>query len=163
MNTVFKRDEYNCAICSGGAGRLEAHHIRPWISYPDLRFDVANGITLCDICHRGVKGKEDLFADKFIAWVRSRDPVTLTLEEQILLQPLIVTCANCQRELRRPRHRRKTKRHFCNEKCQREYETTLPYHKVDGVFVNPRPPRKYVKETRKWSDRKIKRKQLNLF
>jgi hypothetical protein len=32
-------------------GRLEAHHILPWRDYPELRYKVNNGITLCHAYH----------------------------------------------------------------------------------------------------------------
>jgi hypothetical protein len=47
---VFERDGYKCQECGAG-GKLAAHHIKPWSSYPDLRFDVDNGKTLCSECH----------------------------------------------------------------------------------------------------------------
>jgi len=54
---VFGRDNYTCQkcgerSCSGGAVFLHPHHIKSFTHYPDLRFEVANGITLCIICHR---------------------------------------------------------------------------------------------------------------
>jgi hypothetical protein len=47
---VYKRDRYQCREC-GGVGPLNAHHIKHWAHYPELRFDVDNGITLCLDCH----------------------------------------------------------------------------------------------------------------
>lgn len=32
-------------------GRLEAHHIYPWKDYPELRYDLTNGIPLCKRHH----------------------------------------------------------------------------------------------------------------
>lgn len=51
---VFRRDNYTCQVCGVRGGRLNAHHIKPWATVPALRHDVANGITLCEPCHRGV-------------------------------------------------------------------------------------------------------------
>lgn len=47
---VFKRDNYTCQIC-GGKGRIEADHIKSWRDYPELRYDLNNGRTLCKSCH----------------------------------------------------------------------------------------------------------------
>lgn len=48
-NEVLHRDKV-CQCC-GLEKRLEAHHINGFEEYPDLRFDVGNGITLCQFCH----------------------------------------------------------------------------------------------------------------
>ena len=49
---VFERDDYTCQECGAMGVRLNADHIKPFALYPDLRFDVANGRTLCVECHR---------------------------------------------------------------------------------------------------------------
>lgn len=49
---VFKRDNYICVFCSyDRGGILEADHIKSWALYPELRFVVENGRTLCHDCH----------------------------------------------------------------------------------------------------------------
>ena len=49
---VKNRDGWKCRIfnhqCSG---RIEAHHILGWRDYPELRYEVNNGITLCHFHH----------------------------------------------------------------------------------------------------------------
>jgi hypothetical protein len=47
---VFKRDNYTCQEC-GQKGYIEAHHIKRWVDYPNLRYDINNGKTLCKSCH----------------------------------------------------------------------------------------------------------------
>lgn len=49
---VFDRDSYTCQICGDTkGGNLNAHHIKPYKNYPELRYEVSNGITLCEQCH----------------------------------------------------------------------------------------------------------------
>ena len=49
---VVERDNV-CQIC-GGEEDLHAHHKKSFSQYPLLRYDVTNGITLCNECHKKV-------------------------------------------------------------------------------------------------------------
>lgn len=54
---VFERDDYTCQDCEQRGGELNAHHIKPFAKYKDLRFEVSNGVTLCIDCHKEVHKK----------------------------------------------------------------------------------------------------------
>lgn len=49
---VFARDNFTCRACGVRGGTLNADHIKPFAFFPELRFDLANGQTLCTPCHR---------------------------------------------------------------------------------------------------------------
>lgn len=51
-NTVFARDNYLCQKYKTKEKKLQAHHINNFADYPELRFDVDNGITLSYKAHR---------------------------------------------------------------------------------------------------------------
>lgn len=59
--SVFERDDWICQDCGQRGGNLNADHIKPFCDYPELRFELSNGRTLCKDCHV----KTDTYGWKF--------------------------------------------------------------------------------------------------
>jgi len=57
---VFKRDNYTCQDCNERGVHLQADHIKQFAFYPELRFKLSNGRTLCKSCHK----KTDTYAKR---------------------------------------------------------------------------------------------------
>lgn len=52
MKSVKNRDNWKCKIANINCkGRMEAHHILDWKNFPELRYEINNGITLCHAHH----------------------------------------------------------------------------------------------------------------
>jgi len=49
-SALVKRRDKVCKCC-GDRKNGHAHHIKKAQNYPELRFDVDNGIRLCNFCH----------------------------------------------------------------------------------------------------------------
>jgi len=68
-DSIFHRDKFTCVHCGirnkKGLGKrvvLNADHIKPWSLYPELRYEVENGRTLCFPCHT----KTDTYGGKLL-------------------------------------------------------------------------------------------------
>lgn len=56
---VWKRDNYQCRINNCDCkGKIIAHHILSWKDYPELRYEINNGITLCQAHHPRKRAEE---------------------------------------------------------------------------------------------------------
>lgn len=50
--SVFARDNYQCQYCGDKqGGNLVAHHIQSYHKHIGVRYEVSNGVTLCELCH----------------------------------------------------------------------------------------------------------------
>ncbi len=63
--SVWLRDNFKCKIANPScSGKIEAHHILGWSQYPELRYEVNNGITLCHT-HHPRKRKDEMILSPF--------------------------------------------------------------------------------------------------
>lgn len=68
--SVFERDDYVCVECGDKSSKghqviLNADHIKQFAYYPELRFELSNGRTLCLDCHKLTDTyKNNKFRDK---------------------------------------------------------------------------------------------------
>lgn len=67
---VWSRDKWKCKINNKDCkGRLEAHHILNYANYPELRYDINNGITLCHFHHPKKREEEKRLSPYFMELV----------------------------------------------------------------------------------------------
>ena len=79
---VFERDFFTCVWCGyKSKGRrpsdIQADHIKPFSLFPELRFSIDNGRTLCINCHK----KTDTWGEKmktYKSWLSTDNQVALT-------------------------------------------------------------------------------------
>lgn len=49
--SIYRKDKYKCIKCNSKTV-LNAHHIKNYSKYKELRLDIKNGVTLCEECHK---------------------------------------------------------------------------------------------------------------
>lgn len=126
--SVFKRDNWTCAICNS-TSEIQAHHIKGWEAYPELRYEQTNGVTLCKPCHLKVDLIENL-DKRFIEYVNTKTPITLTDSEISRFVPVVAPCTQCGTTLSRPPWKQKNRFWFCNLVCKRAFEQRINYNWV---------------------------------
>lgn len=68
---VKERDDYRCRLSSKEcSGKIISHHIRSWKDYPNLRYDINNGITLCHFHHPRRREDEKRLIQQFTIILR---------------------------------------------------------------------------------------------
>lgn len=67
MKEVKQRDQWQCQLANQDChGPVEAHHILPWSQFPQSRYNINNGITLCRRHHPRRRTDEIRFAASFM-------------------------------------------------------------------------------------------------
>lgn len=64
---VLERDGRVCVNCGARERVMHADHIKEYAKYPELRYEVSNGRTLCPECHRDTWRKIKIMIKGYIA------------------------------------------------------------------------------------------------
>jgi predicted restriction endonuclease len=73
---VYSRDKHCCQWpgCNSRK-KLNAHHIKTWADFPSLRFSLDNGITLCYLHHKLIRGIESYYEAVFLSIARQNGKI----------------------------------------------------------------------------------------
>lgn len=63
---VFTRDNWTCVWCLIRGVKLNADHIKPFSLFPELRFALDNGRTLCVPCHKTINTRPDKHQELYL-------------------------------------------------------------------------------------------------
>lgn len=138
---VISRDK-KCIEC-GSIEKLHAHHIKSYSEYPELRYDLDNGITLCSLHHAD---RHPELASDFIMHKSSREFMICKQcnteflrkkKKQIycsvacrsasrVKEYLSKRCEICNKEYSIPKHRESRNR-TCSNKCSGELGRNIKY------------------------------------
>ena len=75
----LKRDDFVCTLC-GSTEKLHVHHILEFSDYPERRWDINNGKTVCVFCH------EKIHKRTFPDWLTERQQVETAAPEFVAKQ-----------------------------------------------------------------------------
>ena len=70
---VYERDGWTCQACGHHGGELNAHHLEAYDTSKEKRFEVENGVTLCQKCHlafHSVYGFGGNTKEQFQEWIK---------------------------------------------------------------------------------------------
>lgn len=84
MRKVKKRDNNLCQICNNKG--VHTHHLYSYNKYVELRFEVSNGITLCNNCHECFHkefGYGNNSLKQFIEWMENEISKNIKNRERI--------------------------------------------------------------------------------
>jgi 5-methylcytosine-specific restriction endonuclease McrA len=94
---IMTADGYRCQVC-GDRENLVPHHIFTWAKYPERRYDIANGVTLCTLCHNLTMKREDEYEQIFLDIIevnRDINPPYVAAKGKPDTRPETLVCADC--------------------------------------------------------------------
>lgn len=155
---VLSRDKCTCQNCGTDNVEMHAHHILSYFENPALRYDIANGITLCYKCHWAEHSAQN---DKA---VNSVEPLTVLVSRKGNTEPssnrkvlegvttrgrasrrVLSECGWCGEPVSRSLSDVKPSgRMFCNKQCMGKYlavvRTGVPRKKSAMAVISSTSP-----------------------
>lgn len=117
---VLERDKYTCVEC-GTNTNLEVDHIKPYAYFPELRYDISNGRTLCKKCHHC------LMKNVFI--IRKE----LGIEKRYEIKKLSKNCIICNTIF----YPKTWNNHVCSDICKK-YKLKMRAREIRNTKTNER-------------------------
>ena len=90
---AYNRDGHTCQCCNIRGGSLEAHHIDSWKDHKDDRFNIDNGVTLCETCHKAYhkachkRWKNEVNHNSFYCWIAEQSIIKPSKWSWVILYP----------------------------------------------------------------------------
>jgi 5-methylcytosine-specific restriction endonuclease McrA len=81
---IKERDNRVCQLCGRYGISLHSHHLNCWSSFPTQRYELENGICLCEDCHNGfhnVYGRGKNTKYQFEQYKQSYNIIKLSLQK----------------------------------------------------------------------------------
>lgn len=73
---VYEKDNYICQCCGESKVKLNAHHLKSFTRFPEVRYDINNGVTLCEKCHKEfhkIYGIRNFTSDDFYEFITEKE------------------------------------------------------------------------------------------
>lgn len=74
---IFTRDDYTCRKCNKKGVKINAHHLDGWNWCKEKRYEISNGVTLCENCHNNfhsIYGKGNNTKEQYYEWFNNVIP-----------------------------------------------------------------------------------------
>ena len=90
---VLARDKYTCRKCGKNNGNMQAHHLDGWNWCKEKRYEVSNGVCLCNNCHynfHSMYGHGNNTKEQFEEWIEKPLDDILDYDGEVIIAKQII-------------------------------------------------------------------------